>query len=137
MSIKVIKRDGRFVSFDIERIANAIFKAAKAVGGEDRQLAANLTQKISSIILDKYSTIGSVTVEDIQDIVEKTLIENGHAKTAKAYILYRKQRADARELRQAFGEIENILDEYLNGSDWRIKENSNTTFSLQGLNNFI
>ncbi|MBZ4672216.1 ribonucleoside triphosphate reductase [Deferribacterales bacterium Es71-Z0220] len=137
MSIKVIKRDGRFVSFDIERIANAIFKAAKAVGGEDRQLAANLTQKISSIILDKYSTIGSVTVEDIQDIVEKTLIENGHAKTAKAYILYRKQRADARELRQAFGEIENILDEYLSGSDWRIKENSNTTFSLQGLNNFI
>jgi len=137
MSIKVIKRDGRFVSFDIERIANAIFKAAKAVGGEDRQLAANLTQKISAIILDKYSTIGLVTVEDIQDIVEKTLIENGHAKTAKAYILYRKQRADARELRQTFGEIENILDEYLNGSDWRIKENSNTTFSLQGLNNFI
>jgi len=137
MSIKVIKRDGRFVNFDIERIANAIFKAAKAVGGEDRQLAANLTKKISAIILDKYSDIGSVTVEDIQDIVEKTLIENGHAKTAKAYILYRKQRADARELRQALDEMENILDEYLNGSDWRIKENSNATFSLQGLNNFI
>lgn len=137
MSLKVIKRDGRFVNFDVERIANAIFKAAKAVGGEDRQLAANLTKKISTIIFDKYSDIGSVTVEDIQDIVEKTLIENGHAKTAKAYILYRKQRADARELRQVLGEMENILDEYLNGSDWRIKENSNATFSLQGLNNFI
>ncbi|WP_428104788.1 ribonucleoside triphosphate reductase [Calditerrivibrio sp.] len=137
MNIKVIKRDGRFVSFDVERIANAIFKAAKAVGGEDRQLAAKLSNKVVNIIFEKYLPVGSVTVEEIQDIVEKVLIENGHAKTAKAYILYRKQRADLREIKQAFGEIENILDEYLEGADWRIKENSNTTFSLQGLNNFI
>lgn len=137
MNIKVIKRDGRFVSFDSERIANAIFKAAKAVGGEDRQLAAKLTKEIVSILLDRYSIVGSVTVEEIQDLVEKTLIENGHAKTAKAYILYRKQRADVREFNQTFSDIENILDEYLSGADWRIRENSNTTFSLQGLNNFI
>lgn len=137
MSIKVIKRDGRFVSFDTERIANAIFKAAKAVGGEDRQLAAKLSNKVVNIVFEKYLPVGSVTVEEIQDIVEKVLIENGHAKTAKAYILYRKQRSDLRDIKQTFGEIENILDEYLEGADWRIKENSNTTFSLQGLNNFI
>lgn len=137
MNIKVIKRDGRFVSFDSERIANAIFKAAKAVGGEDRQTAAKLTKEVVGIIRDNYSIVGSVSVEEIQDIVEKVLIENGHAKTAKAYILYRKQRADAREMKQAFSDIENMLDEYLEGANWRIKENSNTTFSLQGLNNFI
>lgn len=137
MNIKVIKRDGRFVSFDSERIANAIFKAAKAVGGENRQTAAKLTKEVVRIIKDNYSIVGSVSVEEIQDIVEKVLIENGHAKTAKAYILYRKQRADAREMKQAFSDIENMLDEYLEGANWRIKENSNTTFSLQGLNNFI
>ena len=137
MNIKVIKRDGRFVHFDGERIANAIFKAAKAVGGENRSIAASLTQSIVEKIVEKYGAIGSVTVEQIQDIVEKELIENGHAKTAKAYILYRKQRADIREIKQTFEEVENMLDEYLKGSDWRIKENSNTTYSLQGLNNFI
>lgn len=137
MNIKVIKRDGRFVSFDSERIANAIFKAAKAVGGEDRQIAAKLTREVVKIIKDNYSIVGSVSVEEIQDIVEKVLIENGHAKTAKAYILYRKQRADVRDIKQTFSDIENMLDEYLEGVSWRIKENSNTTFSLQGLNNFI
>ncbi|MEF3254821.1 MAG: ribonucleoside triphosphate reductase, partial [Deferribacterales bacterium] len=137
MNIKVVKRDGRFVSFDSERIANAIFKAARAVGGENRQIAVELTKKIVDKVVDRYSLIGFVTVEEIQDLVEKELIEHGHAKTAKAYILYRKQRADLREFKNTFEEIENIMDQYLNGEDWRIKENSNTTFSLQGLNNFI
>jgi ribonucleoside-triphosphate reductase len=134
---KVLKRDGRFVPFDLERIANAIFKSAVAVGGEDRSTSSKLAMKVYSIINEKYSLAGVISVEEIQDIVEKTLIEEGHAKTAKAYILYRKQRADIREIKESFNEMDAIVEEYLGGEDWRIKENSNTTFSLQGLNNFI
>jgi ribonucleoside-triphosphate reductase len=93
--------------------------------------------EVVRIVNKKYGAAGIVSVEEIQDIVEKTLIEAGHAKTAKAYIIYRKQRSDIRDIKEAFGELESLVEEYLGGEDWRIKENSNTTFSLQGLNNFI
>jgi ribonucleoside-triphosphate reductase len=81
--------------------------------------------------------LGVVTVEEIQDEVEKILIEKGHSTIAKAYILYRKQRADLRDLKASFNEMEQLIENYINGNDWRIKENSNATFSFQGLNNFI
>ncbi|KAA0257838.1 ribonucleoside triphosphate reductase [Deferribacter autotrophicus] len=134
---KVVKRDGRIVPFDYERIANAIFKAAKAVGGEDRNIANRLAIEVSKIVEEKYGNIGVATVEEIQDIVEKVLIENGHAKTAKAYILYRKKRSDMRELKNAMDDAFDLIDEYIGNADWRVKENSNTTYSLQGLNNYI
>ncbi len=134
---KVSKRDGRFVSFDAERIANAIYKAAKAVGGTDRNTSSALSIKVCRSITDKYGHYGTVSVEEIQDEVEKVLIEQGHAKTAKAYILYRKQRAEMRDFKEAFGGLESIVEEYLGGSDWRVNENSNTTYALQGLNNYI
>ncbi|MCD8553850.1 ribonucleoside triphosphate reductase [Seleniivibrio sp.] len=134
---KVSKRDGRFVSFDAERIANAIYKAAKAVGGTDRNTSSALSIKVCRNITDKYGNYGTVSVEEIQDEVEKVLIEQGHAKTAKAYILYRKQRAEMRDIKEAFGGLESIVEEYLGGSDWRVNENSNTTYALQGLNNYI
>ncbi|MGE4319133.1 MAG: ribonucleoside triphosphate reductase [Deferribacterales bacterium] len=134
---KVNKRDGRFVPFDHERIANAIYKAAKAVGGTDRNISAMLSIKVCRALTDKYGVYGSVSVEEIQDEVEKVLIENGHAKTAKAYILYRSQRAQMRDFREAFEGLESIVEEYLGGSDWRVSENSNTTYALQGLNNYI
>ncbi|MGE4267545.1 MAG: ribonucleoside triphosphate reductase [Deferribacterales bacterium] len=134
---KVSKRDGRFVSFDAERIANAIYKAAKAVGGTDRNTSSALSIKVCRNITDKYGQYGTVSVEEIQDEVEKVLIEQGHAKTAKAYILYRKQRAEMRDIKEAFGGLESIVEEYLGGSDWRVNENSNTTYALQGLNNYI
>lgn len=134
---KVIKRDGRIVDFDYERIVGAIFKAAKAVGGEDRKTANKLALQVVKVINEKYANIGVITVEEIQDEVEKMLIEAGHAKTAKAYILYRKQRSDIRDLKASFDEMEQLVDNYIKGADWRVKENSNTTFSLQGLNNFI
>ena len=137
LSLKVLKRDGRFVDFDVEKISNAIFKAAKAVGGEDRSIAGKLANEVCKKIANDFSIYPSISVEEIQDIVEKILIENGHAKTAKAYILYRKQRSDIRDFKNSISDAENILDEYLTNSDWRVKENSNTTFSLQGLNNFI
>ncbi|TLD42797.1 MAG: Ribonucleotide reductase of class III (anaerobic), large subunit [Candidatus Jettenia ecosi] len=92
----IVKRDGRLVSFNEKKIADAIFRAALAVGGEDRALADELAVVVTMFLEKKYAgqTPG---IEDIQDIVEKVLIETGHAKTAKAYILYRDKRARVRE----------------------------------------
>jgi len=96
MFTTIIKRDGRETSFDETKITDAIFKAAKAVGGEDRQLAMELTLEVMKTLKKQFNG-GPFTVEDVQDIVEKVLIEHGHARTAKAYILYRSQRTRMRE----------------------------------------
>jgi anaerobic ribonucleoside-triphosphate reductase len=94
---KIRKRDGREVPFNIEKIANAIFKAAKAAGGQDYDMAMDLAEKVTECLDKKYS--GEVPgVEEIQDMVEKVLIETGHAKTAKEYILYRAERTRVREM---------------------------------------
>ena len=93
---KIKKRDGREVDFDERNITEAIFKAAKSVGGADRQLAMELTLEVLKILKEKYK--GTLfSVEDLQDTVEKVLIETGHAKTAKAYILYRDKRTRIRD----------------------------------------
>lgn len=94
----VKKRNGKTVSFDKSKITSAVFKAAKAVGGEDRSMAELISNEV---IIYLHSTIGDRTpsVEEVQDAVEKVLIERGHAKTAKAYILYRKQREILRKKR--------------------------------------
>ncbi|MCG0278259.1 MAG: ribonucleoside triphosphate reductase, partial [Thermanaeromonas sp.] len=133
---KIIKRDGRVVDFDQERIINAIFKAAKAVGGQDRRLACELANQVTELIAQKF-TDRLPTVEDVQDLVEKVLIENGHARTAKAYILYRQQHAEWRDFRNLLVNVEKMVQDYLDGRDWRINENSNMNYSLQGLNNHI
>ncbi|MBI5309117.1 MAG: hypothetical protein HZB37_12515, partial [Planctomycetes bacterium] len=92
----VVKRDGRKVPFNEKKIADAIFKAAQAVGGEDRALADELAAVVTAFLEKKYA--GRLPgIEDIQDVVEKVLIETGHAKTAKAYILYRDKRARSRD----------------------------------------
>lgn len=132
-----MKRDGRFVSFDGERIASAIFKAAASVGGTDRNTASALSIKVCRKLIDSYGKYGSCSVEEVQDMVEKVLIENGHAKTAKAYIIFRKQRSDIRDIRDTLAGFESVVEDYLGGADWRINENSNTTYALQGLNNYI
>lgn len=96
----VIKRDGSVVDFTPQRITNAIYRAAVAVGGRDKRTAEKLTEKVVQT-LEKQTPEGETpTVEQIQDIVEKTLIEEGHAKVAKAYILYRAERARLREQRE-------------------------------------
>jgi len=96
MFVKIKKRDGREVPFDETKITEAIFKAAKAVGGADKQLAMELTLDVLRYLKQRYNG-GIFGVEDVQDAVEKILIEHGHAKTAKAYILYRNQRTRIRE----------------------------------------
>lgn len=95
--IYVQKRDGRKVPFNVEKIINAIFKAAKAVGGTDYETATKIAEEVCKTIEDRYSD--EATVEQIQDIVEKTLIEDGHAQTAKAYIVYRHERNKIREMK--------------------------------------
>ena len=97
----VKKRDGTIVPFNKEKIADAIFKAAQSVGGQDRYLAEDLAEVVR-IYLEKEYKGGIPSVEEIQDIVERILIKTGHAKTAKAYILYRQRRARARQIRDGF-----------------------------------
>ena len=92
----VRKRDGRLVPFNKRKIADAIFKAAQAVGGDDRVLAEELAGVVT-MFLEKNFPDAPPHIEEIQDTVEKVLIEMGHARTAKAYILYRDQRARIRE----------------------------------------
>ncbi len=92
----VKKRDGRVVPFTQERITNAIYRAAVAVGGRDRVTARNLSDQVVAMVDATFSPDKIPSVEDIQDIVEKVLIENGHAKVAKAYILYRDERNRSR-----------------------------------------
>ena len=131
---KVRKRDGSVVPFNEEKIAEAIWKAAKAVGGTDRDKSVFLAREITQLIEENLEDIPCV--EDIQDLVEKTLIEKGHAKVAKAYILYRKSHDELRNVKGLFDSIE-AVDDYLGLNDWMVKENSNMDFSLQGLNNYI
>lgn len=97
MIIKIIKRDGREVPFNIEKIADAIFKAARAVGGQDYHTSLKLAEKVV-IEVEKNHKDTIATVENIQDLVEKVLIEEGHAKTAKEYILYRAERNKFRQM---------------------------------------
>lgn len=98
---QVIKRTGDIVPFNQERIVNAIYRAAVAVGGRDRARAEKLAEQVTSI-LEQTMPAGHIpNVEEIQDIVEKVLIENGHAKTAKAYILYREERSARRRQKTA------------------------------------
>ena len=97
VSFKAIrKRDGRLVSFDLGKITEAIFAAAKAVGGTKKELAKLLAEKVYFQLQSTYQPGQIFSVEDVQDVVEKVLIEEGHAATAKAYILYRAERNRAR-----------------------------------------
>jgi len=132
----VRKRDGRLEPFDQERITNAIWKAVKAVGGRDREQAMKISNSVLAELYRRFGEDGVPTVEEIQDIVEKMLIENGNARTAKAYILYRKQHQDQRELAALLSDAD-LVDQYLEIEDWRVKENSNMSYSLQGLNNYL
>ncbi|MDH5795270.1 MAG: ribonucleoside triphosphate reductase [Candidatus Bathyarchaeota archaeon] len=137
MSLKYVrKRDGRLEEFDSNRIATAILKAARAVGGRDRKQAERLSDQVVRELRKRFGEEGVPTVEEIQDLVEKVLIENGHARTAKAYILYRKQHQDLREF-AALLSSSDLVEQYMNLEDWYVRENSNMSYSLQGLNNYL
>ncbi len=94
---KIIKRDGRLADFDVDKIADAIFKAAQVLGGRDREMSVYLAKQVELYLLEVCHN-QVPTVEQIQDAVEKILIENGHARTAKEYILYRAERTRVRNM---------------------------------------
>ncbi|HPB48121.1 MAG TPA: anaerobic ribonucleoside-triphosphate reductase, partial [Exilispira sp.] len=128
----VRKRDAQITKFDPSKIANAILKAFEASFEGNESIAWEITgyviSKITSQIID---------IEQIQDLVEDTLMNMGYRKTAKLYILYRAKRAEARNISNIYNAAFCMIDSYINDSDWKVRENSNMSYSLQGLNNQI
>lgn len=136
MITQIRKRDGRIEKFQPEKITWAIFKAAMACGGNDFNRAQELCRQVVDMANLKLGH-KIPDVEEIQDIVEKVLIENGHAQTAKAYILYREKRKNVRNLDALIGATIEMFSNYLGDKDWQIKENANTHKSVNGLNNYV
>jgi uridine kinase len=129
----VVKRTGAVVPFNRDRITNAIYRAAVAVGGRDRALAEQLANQVVEVMEQTCPPHHRPTVEDIQDVVEKVLIENGHARTAKAYILYRNERARRRQetARRAMLPSDNIPWHKLwQVLDWAIEHDVHTVERL-------
>ncbi|MEW6441573.1 MAG: ribonucleoside triphosphate reductase [bacterium] len=127
------KRDSKIVPFDQERITQAIVKAMRAVGLEDVDEAIRCSNEVCDSVVKQFHRRSIPAVEQIQDIVEETLIQRGHAKTVRAYILYREQHARIRDTKNLLLDIRNTMDGYLNQQDWRVRENSNVNYSLGGL----
>lgn len=131
---EVAKRDGRTESFNPRKITEAIAKAGLATGEFDEEIAKILTIKVLSLaqnVIEKEIP----SVEKLQDLVEEVLLSSPYKKTVKAYILYREQHARLREIASAFNV--DLVDQYLKKLDWKVNENSNMSFSLQGLNNYL
>ncbi|PIX11056.1 ribonucleoside triphosphate reductase, partial [Candidatus Falkowbacteria bacterium CG_4_8_14_3_um_filter_36_11] len=136
MVTKIIKRSGRIADFDKEKITRAIGNAFIAVGDHNKKIVKELSREAIKILNKKFHSRSIPAVEEIQDIVEEVLISRRQIKAAKAYILFRDQHARLREMRSMINSND-LMDEYLKQTDWRVKENSNMSFSLQGLNNHL
>jgi anaerobic ribonucleoside-triphosphate reductase len=136
---RVVKRDGTVVSFDRVRIENGIYAAARAAGnGESRQWAEALSWAVVGILEERFGQNGHKPhVKEIQDVVEEVLVKSGSPQVAKTYILYRQRQAQARATRQMLLNVEQLVDDYLQRADWRVNENSNMNYSLQGLNFYV
>ena len=131
---KIRKRDGKIVEFDPSKITGAIAKAGKATGEFGMPEAEKLTLRVLTLACEL--SLGPLPdVEGIQDIVEKVLFDTAYFNTAKAYMLYWEQHAQIRAL-AVEGSID-LVDSYLKQLDWKVNENSNMAYSLQGLNNYI
>ena len=132
MIIKVRKRDGRLVDYDIGKIENAIAKAMIALGDGEIKDCKKMA-KITEFNLMEQFEDKIPTVEDIQDIVESVLMSNGYENVAKAYILYRRDHEKVRNIESTMMDYKQTVDKYLNLADWRVKENSTVTYSVGGL----
>ncbi|MCP3900752.1 MAG: ribonucleoside triphosphate reductase, partial [Desulfobacteraceae bacterium] len=131
---KIKKRNGKVVEFDSSKISDAIAKSGEATGEFEKREAQKLTLKVITLARDlRLSAIPEV--EEIQDIVERILLDSPFYKTAKAYIIYREQHNQLRKI--AVKENVNLMEKYISQLDWKVKENSNMSYSLQGLNNYI
>ena len=138
------KRNGRSVPFRSEKITIAISKAFDATGEGDSRSALRITQKVISLLKQKSrhyikKNLGAFIpkIEELQDLIETVLMSEGYHETAKAYILYRQQHAEAREAEESLSKAVHLVDKYIGNIDWLVKENANMAYSLQGLNNYI
>jgi ribonucleoside-triphosphate reductase len=130
---QIIKRNGRTEEFNPLKITKAITKAGQISAEFGPEIAQKMTVRVVNIAQQMF--IDSPTVEGIQDIVEDVLLSSPYRKAAKAYIIYRQQHAEMREIVSRFNT--DLVDKYLEQHDWRVNENSNMAYSLQGLNHYI
>ncbi len=133
---QIIKRDGRIEDFNVDKIRDAIYKAALAAGGDNKVLATELALKVAQRLDDTYKDLAP-TIEQIQDMVEKVLIDEQHAKTAVAYIRYREARKKARDTNALIAQTEELFADYLSEEAWEVRENANMQKSVNGLNNYV
>ncbi len=131
---QIVKRNGVVEDFDPQKITHAIQKAGEATGEFSRITVQKLTIRVLNLIQQLFHE-QSPSVEEIQDIVEEVLLSSSYKKTAKAYIIYRDQHKKIREITSK--SHVDLVDQYLDRSDWKVNENSNMAFSLQGLNQYI
>ncbi|WP_116522839.1 ribonucleoside triphosphate reductase [Achromobacter insuavis] len=127
----ILKRDGRVVAFDRDKIAAALAAAGRSTG----ELHADVAQGLASAVIAALAAEGNVCpgVETIQNQVEETLVKAGYWRTARAYIVYREQHARLRALRHTLVDVESAMEEYLEQRDWRVNANANQGYSLGGL----
>ena len=130
---QVVKRDGAIAQFEIGKISAAITKAFEALGKEYHPSVMDLLALRVTAHFEPKIKDGHISVEDIQDSVEAVLSEAGYADVAKAYILYRKQREKVHNLNSTLLNYKELVDNYLQINDWRVKENSTVTYSVGGL----
>jgi ribonucleoside-triphosphate reductase len=134
---KVKKRSGDLQKFDKDKIKKAVFKAITAAGEGDGVCSKKIADKVEELLNRRFKKNEIPSVEQIQDIVEESLILENLVETAKAYILYREQRRKIRDVGALFDESTELVDKYLKDLDWQVHENANMTYSLQGLNQYI
>ena len=128
----IVKRDGRMVAFDPGRIRAAIARAGAATGAFGASEAGRLTDSVLTVVAHRHGA-QAPDVEQVQDIVEQALIQAGHTGTARAYIVYREKRGQARADRRTLVDVAASINEYLDRSDWRVNANANQGYSLGGL----
>lgn len=132
---RIKKRDGTIVDFCQDKITEAVFKAMRSQGIEDREAARHISDITTFILEEKFGGFTIPSVEQIQDIVEMVLMKQGYHEVAKAYILYREKHKDIREAKEKGLNLERLIKDYINDRDWKIRENSNEgTMSFSGLN---
>ena len=134
---RVVKRDGRVVPFDQEKITKAVMKSFAETGEGAQNEARRVSDKVVQLLNKNYQRGNVPEIEEIQDLVERVLMILDFEETAKAYILYREQHRKIRESEESLKEAVDLVDKYIQEIDWQVKENANMSYSLQGLNNYI
>ena len=132
MITKIRKRDGRLADYDITKIENAIAKAMISLGDGEIKDCKKMARITELNLMEEFEE-RIPTVEDVQDQVEKVLMNNGYENVAKAYILYRRDHEKVRNIQNTVMDYKQTVDKYLNLADWRVKENSTVTYSVGGL----